>query len=38
MTRVLDTFTLDDFQGAFRKWLDRYNKCIEAGGSNFEGD
>ena len=29
VTEALDTFTLEDYQRAFEKWLGRYNKCIE---------
>ena len=35
---VIDTLTLEDFYGALQKLLERYNKCIEAGGDYFEGD
>ena len=38
VTKDIDTFTLEDFNGAFWKLLKRYNKCIAAGGDNFEGD
>ena len=38
VTSVLDSFHLEDFKGAFQKWLDRYKKCVDAGGSYFEGD
>ena len=38
VTEALDTFPLEDYQRAFKKWLERYNKCIELGGSYFEGD
>ena len=38
MTRVIDTFTQEDFNGAFQKLLERYNKCIAAGGDYFEDD
>ena len=34
VTKVIDTFTQEDFQ----KLLERYNKCIPAGGDYFEGD
>ena len=37
VTKVIDTLTQDDFHGAFRKLLERYNKCIAAGGDYFEG-
>ena len=32
--KVIDTLTQEDFQ----KLLERYNKCIAAGGDYFEGD
>ena len=38
VTRVVDTFTLEDFQGTFQKLVERYNKCIAARGEYFEGD
>ena len=38
VTKVIDTLTQEDFHGAFQKWLERYNKCIAAGGDYFEGD
>ena len=36
--KVIDTLTQDDFHGVLQKLLERYNKCIEAGGDYFEGD
>ena len=30
--------TQADFHGALQKLLERYNKCIGAGGDYFEGD
>ena len=36
--KAIDTLTQEDFHGAFQKLLERYNKCIEAGGDYFEGD
>ena len=36
--KVIDTLTQEDFHGAFQKLLERYNKCIAAGGAYFEGD
>ena len=36
--KVIDTLTQDDLNGAFQKLLERYNKCIAAGGDYFEGD
>ena len=38
MTKVIDTLTQDDFDGAFQKLLERYKKCIAARGDYFEGD
>ena len=38
VTRVIDTLTHEDFHGALQKLLERYNKCIEAGGDYFGGD
>ena len=35
--KVIDMFTQEDFYGAFQKLLERYNKCIAAGGDYFEG-
>jgi len=38
VTRVIDTLIQEDFQGAFQKLLERYNKCIVAGREYLEGD
>ena len=38
VTKVIDMLTQEDFHGAFKKLLERYNKCIVAGGDYFEGD
>ena len=38
VTKVIDTLTQEDFHGALQKLLERYNKCIIAGGDYFEGD
>ena len=38
LTKVIDTFTQEDFHRAFQKLLEWYNKCIAAGGDYFEGD
>ena len=38
MTKVIDTLTQEDFPAALQKLLERYNKCIAAGGDYFEGD
>ena len=35
--KVIDTLTQEDFHGAFQRLLERYNKCIAAGGDYFEG-
>ena len=37
VTKVIDTLTQEDFNGAFQKLLERY-KCSAAGGDYFEGD
>ena len=37
VTKVIDTLTQEDFNGAFRKLLELY-KCITARGDYFEGD
>ena len=36
--KVIDTLTQEDFHGALQKLLERYNKCIAAGGGYLEGD
>ena len=36
VTKVIDT--QEDFDGAFQNVLERYNKCIAAGGAYFERD
>ena len=36
VTKVIDTLTQEDFDGAFQKKLEWYNKCIAAGGDYFE--
>ena len=38
VTKVIDTLTHEDCHRAFQKLLERYNKCIVAGGDYFEGD
>ena len=38
VTKVIDTLTQEDFHRAFQTLLERYNKCITAGGDYFEGD
>ena len=38
VTKVIDTLTQEDFHGAWQKFLERYNKCIAAGGGYFGGD
>ena len=38
VTKVIDTLTQEDFDGAFQKLLELYNKCIAAGGDYFERD
>ena len=38
VTKVIDTLTQKDFNGAYEKLLERYNKCIVAEWDYFEGD
>ena len=38
VTKVIARLTQEDLNGAFQKLLERYNKCIAAGGDYFEGD
>ena len=38
VTKVIDALTQEDFHWALQKLLERYNKCIAAGGDYFEGD
>ena len=38
VTKVIDMLTQEVFHGAFQKLLERYNKCIAAGGDYFERD
>ena len=38
VTKVIDTLTQEDFHGSCQKMLERYNKCIAAGGDYFEGE
>ena len=38
VTKVIDTLTQEDFHEVFKKLLERYNKCIVAGGDYLEGD
>ena len=38
VTKFIDTFTQEDFLGVLQKLLERYKKCITAGGGYFEGE
>ena len=38
VTKIIDTFTQEDFYVAFQEFMERYNKCIASGGDYFEGD
>ena len=38
VTKVIGMLTQEDFNGAFQKLLELYNKFIAAGGGYFEGD
>ena len=37
-TKVIDMLTQEDFDGAFQKMLEWYNKCIAAEGDYVKGD
>ena len=37
VTKVIDMLTQEDFDGAFQKLLERYNKSITTWGDYFEG-
>ena len=36
--KVIDTLTQEDFNWVFQRLLERYKKCIAAGGDYFKGD
>ena len=38
VTKVIDMLTQEDFHRTFQKLLERYNKCIAAGGDYLEGN
>ena len=38
VAKLIDPLTQEDFHGSLQKLLERYNKCIAAGGDYFEGD
>ena len=38
LTKVIDTFTQEDFHRAFQKLFEQSNKCIAVGEDYFEGD
>ena len=38
VTKVIDMLTQEDLDWAFQKLLERYNKCLAAGGDYFTGD
>ena len=38
VTKVIDMLTQVNFDETLKKLLERYNKCIAAGGDYFEGD
>ena len=38
VTKGIDTFTQEDFHGAFQKLLEQHNKFIAPGGDYFEGE
>ena len=38
VTKVIDKLTQENFHWTVQKLLERYNKCIAAGGDYLEGD
>ena len=38
VTKVIDTLIQEEFHGVLPKLLERYKKCIAAGGDFFEED
>ena len=38
VTKIIDTLTQKDISRFFQKLLERYDKCIAAGGDYYEGD
>ena len=38
VTKVIDTLTQEDFHGAFKNLMERYNRCIAGGEDYSEGD
>ena len=38
VTKVINMLIQEDFHGVFQKFLERYNKCIAAGGDYFKGN
>ena len=36
VTNIIDTLTQENFHWAFQNLLERYNKCIAAGGDYFK--
>ena len=36
--KIINTLTQEELHGDFQMLLERYNKCIAAGGDYFEGD
>ena len=38
VTKVIDQLTQEDFHGAFQMFLERYHKCIAAGGDYLGGN
>jgi hypothetical protein len=38
VTAQLHTIPKQAFQNCFQRWKDRWAKCVESQGANFEGD
>jgi hypothetical protein len=37
-TQALNTLTVEDFQGCYEEWKNRWERCMHSQGSYFEGD
>ena len=35
---MLKTIPVEDFQGCYEKWEQRFHRCVDAQGNYFEGD
>jgi hypothetical protein len=37
-TQALNTLKVEDFQGCYEEWKNRWERCVHSQGSYFEGD